>query len=122
LREFYLKTKEYILKNSWNILVSFSPDINNWNLEEIINSIQIKNIYQKVKWNKCNFINLKKEIRINEWWDFSPCCEIDDFNEWIWNINENWLLDIICSNKYESFLNKKFPYISEACLNCKTEI
>jgi hypothetical protein len=28
-------------------------------------------------------------------------------------------LDILCSRKYEKFLNKTFPNISRACLNCK---
>lgn len=120
LRNFYLIDRDYIIKNAWNMSVKFSPDfiwINDIN--EFIKSIKLKNAFPKKSWEKCYYINKKQEIRINENWNISPCCIIDDFDEWLWNINKNYLLEIICSKEYENFLNRKFPDISKACLNCK---
>lgn len=122
IKSFYLIDKEYILKNKWEMAVTFSPDFKFWDFDNFINSIFNKNQFIRINWEKCSFINSKKEIRINENWYISPCCEIDDYDEWIWNINDSQLLEIICSKNYNNFLNKKFPSISKACLNCKIEI
>ena len=122
LEKFYFHDKKYILSNSWNIKIVISPDYIWWNFNEFMDSIHSKNTFHKNIWNNCNFIKTKKELRINEWWDISPCCEIDDFEEGLWNINKIDLLDVICSKNYEDFLNKRFPNISKACLNCKIEI
>ncbi len=88
-------------------------------IKNLIQNIQNKNSFSKEKWVRCEFIYSKKELRINEWWDVSPCCEIDDFDEGLWNINEKDLLSIVFSREYEEFLGRKFPNISKACLNCK---
>jgi len=125
LKNFYLSDKKYILANRWEINISFSPDYEKYSTLDFNNFINLvfnKNSFEKIDWNKCNFISSKKEIRINENWNISPCCMIDDYDENIWNINKTNLLNIICSKKYEDFLNKKFPDISQACLNCKIEI
>lgn len=120
--EFYTNVKEYILKNSWKIKIKFSPDYYWSDIDIFINSIQNKNAFKKIDWNKCSFISEKNEIRINEWWVITPCCILDDYDEWLWNINNNNLLNIVLSKNYENFLNKTFPNISKACLNCKIEI
>lgn len=125
LKKFYLIDKKYIINNKWNIDVSFSPDYDNfskWIFFSFLKNIQKKNNFEKINWNKCSYINMKKEIRINENWNVSPCCIIDDFDENIWNINKFWLLEILCSEKYENFLQRTFPNISKACLFCKIEI
>lgn len=119
IEKFYLQDKEYIIKNTKNINLKFSPDFNWENMTEFIKYIQLKNSFPKQIWKKCNYINSKKEIRINENWNISPCCIIDDFDEWIGNINYENFIKIILSKKYETFLNKTFPHISKACLNCK---
>lgn len=121
IKEFYMIDKYNIINNPWKLKIIFSPDFNWKNIDNFIKSIQSKNAFPKKDWKKCNFIKNKKEIRINENWNISPCCEIDDFDEWIWNINQNNLLKIICSKNYENFLNRKLPNISRACLNCKIE-
>ena len=77
----------------------------------------IDGFYQKVGVN-CSFINSKKEIRINENGEITPCCILDDYDEELWNINKLNLIDIVCSRTYESFLSRKFPNISQACLTC----
>lgn len=122
LKKFYIDDKKYILENKWNINISFSPDFLWWIFDEFVDYIYNKNSFEKKEWLYCNFIKSKKEIRINENWNISPCCELDNYDEWIWNINNESLLKIVCSQNYEKFLNKKFPNISNACLNCKIEI
>lgn len=117
--KFYKSDKDYIISKKSNIKITFSPNFTSWDFEKFYNSIENKNFFLRVTWEKCSFINSKKEIRINENWDISPCCEIDDFPAWIWNINKTDLLNIIISNKYEMFLNNTFPNISRACLHCK---
>lgn len=119
LKDFYLNEKKYIIENKNDIKVVFSPDYNWENLDSFISSIHKKNAFNKKNWEKCFFINEKKELRINEWWRVNPCCILDDFDENIGNVNEKKLLNIICSSVYEEFLNKKHPNISKACLNCK---
>lgn len=121
IEKFYKIDKPIIIRERWKILVNFSPDFDWNNLDSFYKSIKSKNSFPKKIWYKCNFINSKKEIRINENWNISPCCEIDDFEEDIWSINNYNLLDIICSKNYEDFLNKVFPNISKACLNCKID-
>lgn len=122
LETFFLITKNSIIQNKNDIKVVFSPDYKWWNIDEFIDFISNKNAFPKIEWNKCWFINSKKEIRINEWWDITPCCILDDYDIKLWNINKNWLLNIICSENYYDFLNRRFPYISKACLNCKLEV
>ena len=120
LEKFYFEDAKEIIKLSWNIKTTFSPNYDEKsNFDNFVFSIKNKNSFPKPIWKKCSFISTKKEIRINEWWDISPCCILDDFDEWLWNINKDSLLNIICSKKYEDFLNSKFPNISKACLNCK---
>lgn len=122
LEKLYKINKQYILKNKWNIKIIFSPNYDDWDFVAFAKSIHNKNAFPKKQWEKCFFINKKNEIRINEWWDISPCCIIDDFDEGLWCINREELLSIVCSKKYENFLNRTFPNISKACLNCKIEI
>lgn len=122
IEKFYKLEKKYIIKNAWNINISFSPDYKNWDFSKFSTSIINKNNFTKSNREKCKYILSKKEIRINESWEISPCCEIDDFDEWLGNINKNWLFEIVCSNNYEKFLNKTFPNVSKACFNCKLEI
>ncbi len=118
LIRYYLKDKQYIINNAWNIKITFSQDISK--ILGKSNSINMENIdgfYQKVGVN-CSFINSKKEIRINENGEITPCCILDDYDEELWNINKLNLIDIVCSRTYESFLSRKFPNISQACLTC----
>lgn len=122
VKNFYFFDKELIKKDSRSIKIWFSPDFNWSDFDSFYKSIKWKNAFPKKVGNICLHINFKKEIRVNENWNISPCCIIDDFDEWLWNINTNNLLNIICSKNYEDYLNKKFPNISKACLNCKIEI
>lgn len=119
LRILYLQEKPYIEENSWPLRVSFSPE----NLEKYFQNESKEEqdyIYPKrVPWERCNFISEKREIRINEDGNLSPCCEIDDFDENIGNIYHWGLLKNIYSARYEYFLQKTFPHISEACRKCK---
>ncbi|MDD2870376.1 MAG: radical SAM protein [Candidatus Gracilibacteria bacterium] len=122
LKKFYDIDKKYILKNKYNIKIDFSPDFNGGHFDKFMDFIVKNNSFEKIKGNNCSFIKSKKEIRINENGNISPCCILDDYDENIGNIYKNNLIDIICNKEYENFLNKKFPYISKACLNCKIEI
>ncbi len=122
LKRFYLDDKNYILDNKWDLDIKISPDFNGWDIGKFADYIVNNNSFEKIKWNNCSFINSKKEIRINENGDISPCCILDDYENNLWNINKNRLINIVCNSEYENFLNKKFPYISKACLNCKIEI
>jgi hypothetical protein len=49
----------------------------------------------------------------------SPCCILDDYDVWLWNINDNSLTAILCSKLYEDFLNNDIREISTICLSCK---
>lgn len=121
LQHFYLVDKIKINENAWKIKINFSPDFDGLDIFTFIESINNKNAFKKINNDTCSFIQSKKEIRINEWGNVTPCCILDDFDEWLWNINKTNFINIICSKKYEDFLNKKFPNISVACLNCKLE-
>lgn len=119
LEDFY-NTTIPILESRRDIQkLSISPLKKDKDLSTFIEWILWKHNYPRISWNKCPFISVMSEIRINENGALSPCCEIDDYDENIWNINTTALIDILTSPWYYSFINKTYPNISVACLSCK---
>lgn len=119
LEKFYKIDRTCILKEAGDMKISFSPDYTGEDFDMFADSILKNNTFERLPGTMCRFIQSKREIRINEWWGISPCCEIDNMSEWLGNINSSPLLQIICSRDYEGFLQRRFPYISNFCLNCK---
>lgn len=116
---FYTKTVPILEQKQWIKKLSISPKIDNHTVSSLILGILNKHNYEKNIWEKCPFISSMKEIRINENGDISPCCEIDDYDENIGNINNTQLAHIINSKAYYKFIHTRFPNISKACSSCK---
>ena len=119
IKKFYLETQKVI--ESYSLVATFTPDNTWYHIDAFIDAILDHHNFPKDTWDHCIYIQQKKEVRINETWDISPCCEIDDYSPSIGNINQDSLLSILWK-PYHSFLEKTFPHISPACKSCKIYI
>lgn len=116
---FYKHTKKIL--QDYPIQIVFTPDNNGQDIDIFVNSISNHHNFPKKETSNCEYIQKKKEIRINETGDISPCCEIDDYSPNIWNINSKSLFEILWA-PYHNFLKRTFPSISPACKSCKIYI
>lgn len=99
--------------------LSISPYPKNQSIETVIQGILKKHDYPKVEGETCPFISKMTEIRINENWEIAVCCETDDYENDIGNINTHRLVNIIHRRKYLQYIKRSYPNISPACISCK---
>ncbi len=119
LENFYNTTVPCLQSRNWIRKISISPLNKTTDLDTFIKWILGKHNYPRISGEKCPFISSMSEIRINENGALSPCCEMDDYDEDIGNINNTSLIETLTSPQYYTFINQTYPNISKACSSCK---